>query len=190
MSGIWKPLYDRFGIHIDFTHRTFRWDSEASLKAHVHCVIVGFSATMTGYSRLIFTSDRPQQATNINAYLIDGPDVFINSRRSPVCRVPEMTNGNKAVDGGNLFLTPEEKALFLQSEPTAEKYVRQVLGAEEYINGKLRYCIWFAGASPSDLRQMPEVMRRVSAIRAFRLNSTKADTRKSAETPALFQQIR
>ena len=190
VSGIWKPLYDRFGIHIDFAHRTFRWDSEASLKAHVHCVIVGFSAAMTSYPRLIFTSDRPQQATNINAYLIDGPDVFIDSRRSPVCHVPEMTNGNKAVDGGNLFLTPEEKDLFLQSEPTAEKYIRQVLGAEEYINGKLRYCIWLAGASPSDLRQMPEVMRRVSAIRAFRLNSTKADTRKSAETPALFQQIR
>ena len=190
VAGVWKPLYDRFGIHIDFAHRTFRWDSEASLKAHVHCVIVGFSIALNDVKKRIYGGERYQEASNINTYLLDGPDVFIESRRSSICLVPDMTNGNKAVDGGNFFLTPEERDMLLQSEPSARKYVRQVLGAEEYINGKLRYCLWLVGISPSELRQMPEVMKRVSAIREFRLNSTKADTRKSAETPMLFQQIR
>ena len=189
VAGVWKPLYERFGIHIDFAHRTFRWDSEASLKAHVHCVIVGFSEAPSK-DKTIYTSDRPQKVENINPYLIEGPDVFIDSRRNPICSVPEMTNGNKAVDNGQLFFSPEEKDAFLCIEPSAEKYIRRVLGAEEYIKGKLRYCLWLVGASPSELHKMPEVMKRVAAIREFRLSSTKADTRKSADVPMLFQQIR
>ena len=121
VAGVWKPLYDRFDIHIDFAHRTFRWDSEASLKAHVHCVIVGFSVAPNGQERRLFTSERMQVVENINAYLLDAPDVFIDSRSAAICDVPQMVYGNKPTDGGFLFLTAEERDELLQKEPETEK---------------------------------------------------------------------
>ncbi len=104
VAGIWKPLYDRFGIHIDFAHRTFRWDNEASTQAHVHCVIVGFSIAENNAPRKLFNADRPQVVENINAYLVDADNVFIGSRAKPVCAVPEMTTGNRPADGGHLII--------------------------------------------------------------------------------------
>ncbi len=190
VAGIWKPLYDRFGIHIDFAHRTFRWDSEASLKAHVHCVIIGFSVAPNTQARKLFTSERAQIVENINAYLLDAPNVFIDSRSAAICDVPPMVYGNKPTDGGFLFLTVEERDKLLQSEPEAEKFVRQIYGAAEYINNKARYCLWLVGASPAELRKSPFIMERVEKVKQFRLSSTKAATRKSAETPTLFQEIR
>ena len=106
VAGVWKPLYDRFGIHIDFAHRTFRWDSEASLKAHVHCVVVGFSIASNSQERRLFTSERVQVVENINAYLIDAPNVFIENRNKPLCDVPLMTTGNRPADGGHLIIFP------------------------------------------------------------------------------------
>ncbi len=190
VAGVWKPLYERFGIHIDFAHRTFRWDSEASLKAHVHCVIVGFSVVPNSQERRLFTSERVQIAENINAYLLDAPNVFIDSRSTAICDVPQMVYGNKPTDGGFLFLTTEERDELLQKEPEAEKFVRQIYGATEYINNKVRYCLWLVGASPAELRKSAFIMQRVEQVKKFRLSSTKSATQKSAETPTLFQEIR
>ena len=190
VAGVWKPLYERFGIHIDFAHRTFRWDSEASLKAHVHCVIMGFSVASNPAPKHIYTMDRPQIVENINAYLIDAPDIFIESRSIAISPVPQMVYGNKPTDGGFLFLTSEERDELLAKEPNTAKFVRQIYGATEFINGKARYCLWLVGASPAELRKSAFVMERVEQVRQFRLNSTKEATKRSADTPTLFQEIR
>ena len=190
VAGVWKPLFDRFGIHIDFAHRTFRWDSEASLKAHVHCVIVGFSVAENNAPKKLFASDRVQTATNINAYLLDGPDVFIASKGKAICEVPPMVYGNKPTDGGFLFLTPDERNEFLEAEPSMAKFVRQIYGATEYINNQKRYCLWLVGANPADWRKSRFIRERVEGVRNFRLSSTKEATRRSADTPYLFQEVR
>lgn len=190
VAGVWKPLYDRFNIHIDFAHRTFRWDSEASMKAHVHCVIVGFSTAYNTREKQLYSSERMSLVKNINAYLIEAPDVFIESRTKPICDIPQMLYGNKPTDGGFLFLTPEERDELAIKEPSAMKYVRQIYGATEYINNKARYCLWLVGISPAELRNSPFIRERVENVRNFRLNSSKDATRRSAETPTLFQEIR
>ena len=125
VAGVWKPLYDRFEIHIDFAHWTFRWDSEASLKAHVHCVIVGFSTAPNRQSKRIYTAERVQEAENINAYLIDAPDVFIDSRSKPLCDVPRMTTGNRPADGGHLIIEADEYDDFIRKEPNSKKYIKK-----------------------------------------------------------------
>ena len=190
VAGVWKPLYDRFNIHIDFAHRTFRWDSEASIKAHVHCVIVGFSTVPNYKQKQLYSSERVQLVDNINAYLISAPTVFIESRTQSICDVPQMVYGNKPTDGGFLFLSPEEKEDLAKNEPSALKYVRQIYGATEYINNKARYCLWLVGISPAELRSSAFIRDRVEKVREFRLSSTKDATRRSADTPALFQEIR
>ena len=190
VAGVWKPLYDRFGIHIDFAHRTFRWDSEASLKAHVHCVIVGYSAAPNVEPKRLYLDGRMECVSNINAYLLDAPDILIDSRSAALADIPEMLYGNKPTDGGFLFLTPDERDAFIKAEPHNAKYVKQIFGATEYINNKLRYCLWLVGASPMDIRKSKFIMERVEGVRQFRLKSTKDATRRSAETPTLFQEIR
>ncbi len=122
VAGVWKPLYDRFNIHIDFAHRTFRWDSEASIKAHVHCVIVGFSSASNYKPKQLYSSERLQLVENINAYLISAPTVFIESRTQSICDVPQMVYGNKPTDGGFLFLSPDECADLTKTEPSVLKY--------------------------------------------------------------------
>lgn len=190
VAGVWKPLYDRFGVHIDFAHRTFRWDSEASLKAHVHCVIVGFSEAMNPAVRRLYQGDRVEQVENINPYLIDAPNIFIESRKRPICDVTEMVYGNKATDGGNLYLTPEERKMVLQNEPTIEKFIKKIYGAEEYIKNQERYCLWLVGASPTEMNRSPFIKKRVAAVKEFRLSSSKLATQKSAERSTLFQEVR
>lgn len=190
VAGVWKPLYERFGIHIDFAHRTFRWDSEASLKAHVHCVIIGFSVTKGSSDKMLFSSERMQEVKQINAYLMDAPDVFIESRSSPLCNVPKMSSGGKPVEGGHLIFTEEEKNEFLQQEPNAEKFFRPFMGSDDFINGHSRWCLWLIDASPKELRSMPLVMKRVEAVRTFRLESKKAQTREFANQPTRFMEIK
>ncbi len=190
VTGVWKPLYERFGIHIDFAHRTFRWDSEASLKAHVHCVIVGFSIASNLKPKRLYTLERVQIVNNINAYLLEAPDIFIDSREKAICDIPEMVYGNKPTDGGFLFLTQEEYHDIVQVEPEIKKYIKRIYGAAEYINNKSRYCLWLVGASPDEIRKSKFIMERVRAVRKFRLESPKAATQKSADTPTLFQEIR
>ena len=190
VAGVWKPLYDRFGIHIDFAYRTFRWDSEASLKAHVHCVIVGFSCAENKNKRKLYSSERFQLVDNINPYLIEADNIFIESRSKPICDVPEMVYGNKPTDGGFLFLTSEEKEMFIKNNPLSQKYIKQIYGASEFINNKKRYCLWLLNANPNEIRKIPLIMDRIEKVKQFRLNSTKKETQESAATPSLFQEIR
>lgn len=187
VAGVWKPLYARFNLHIDFAHRTFRWDSEASLKAHVHCVIVGFSITDNSKDKQLYSSDRLQLVENINAYLIEAPDIFVDSRNKPICNVPMMTTGNRPADGGHLILNQDEYDEFIAKEPHAEKYIKKLIGAAEYINNIPRYCLWLVGANPAELRKMPEIMKRVDACRQDRLSGA-PDRQKLAETPTLFRE--
>lgn len=189
VAGVWKPLYDRFGIHIDFAHRTFRWDSEASLKAHVHCVIVGFSVAPFTEKKWLFTSERVQEAENINAYLMDAPNVFIGSRNKPLCNVPLMTTGNRPADGGHLIIEDADYADFIKEEPSAKPYIKQLIGAAEFINNKKRWCLWLVGVSPAELRKMPLVMKRVAACKADRENAPDAGRRKLADCPTQFREI-
>ena len=190
VAAVWKPLYDRFGIHIDFAHRTFRWDSEASLKAHVHCVIVGFSTTATARAKLIYTSERSQVVSNINAYLMDAPTIFLESLSKPLCAVPAMKSGGKPVEGGNLIFTEDEKAEFIAKEPMAEQFMRPFVGSDDFINGHPRWCLWLLNATPKELRAMPLVMERVERVREFRAASVKAATREYANYPTRFMEIK
>lgn len=190
VASVWKPLYERFGVHIDFAHRTFRWDSEASLKAHVHCVIVGFSEAANAAARIIYDEGSVQKVENINAYLVEAPDIFIESNKLPLCDVPKMTTGNRPADGGHLIIEAAEYDEFVKKEPAALKYIKKLTGAAEFINNKKRYCLWLVGVSPAELRKMPEVMKRVELCRNNRLNATDAGRRKLADTPMLFRETK
>lgn len=188
VASVWKPLYERFGVHIDFAHRTFRWDSEASLKAHVHCVIVGFSEAANAAARIIYDEGSVQKVENINAYLVEAPDIFIESNKQPLCDVPKMTTGNRPADGGHLIIEADEYDEFIKKEPAALKYIKKLTGAAEFINNKKRYCLWLVGVSPAELRKMPEVMKRIELCRNDRLNAPDAGRRKLADTPMLFRE--
>ena len=188
VASVWKPLYERFSVHIDFAHRTFRWDSEASLKAHVHCVIVGFSDAANAASRIIYDEGSVQKVENINAYLVEAPDIFIESNKRPLCDVPKMTTGNRPADGGHLIIEAAEYDEFVKKEPSALKYIKKLTGAAEFINNKKRYCLWLVGVSPAELRKMPEVMKRIELCRNDRLNAPDAGRRKLADTPMLFRE--
>lgn len=189
VANLWKPLYD-LGIHIDFAHNTFRWDNEAADKAHVFCVIVGFSresGTKTLFYHATPDSDEEQIPTaRINAYLKDAPDVFIYSRSKPICDVPEMGIGNKPIDGGFCLFTDEEKDDFLKKEPKAEGFFHPWLGSKEFIHGYHRWCLWLGEATFSDLKQLPECRKRVEQVREYRLASKSAGTRKIADKPTRF----
>ena len=191
VAAVWKPLVERFNLEIDFAWRTFRWDNESFDKAHVHCVIVGFHAGgETKGIKTIFDGDKIIEASHINCYLMDGPDVFVESRSKPIFVVPEMMAGGKPVEGGRLLLTKQEKEEFLRQEPNASKYIRLFMGSEDYIHNKCRWCLWLNDASPSELRAMPKVMERVQKVRDFRLASVKAATRQAADIPWRFMEIK
>lgn len=190
VAGVWKPLYERFGIHIDFAHRTFRWDSEASEKAHVHCVIVGFSCAPNSAARLLFADGRMQSVENINAYLVPADNIFVESRTKPVCNAPILQNGGKPTEGGNLILTIEEKADLVKAEPMTEKFIRPYMMGKDFIQRKPRYCLWLVGANPAEIMRCRLVKERVEAVRKYRLASSKEATRRKAETPMLFDEVR
>lgn len=182
----WKPLFE-MGIHINYAYRTFQWDSEANLKAHVHCVIVGFSHVQNNRKKILFDVDGvPHSAKNINAYLIDADNVFVASRKHPICDVPEIGIGNKPIDGGYYLFEKDEMVNFVKKEPKATNYFHPWYGAREFINQKPRYCLYLGNCVPSELRKMPECMKRVEAVREYRLNSTSAGTRKIADNPTRF----
>jgi hypothetical protein len=186
VAPLWGALMERYGVQINFAHRTFRWDSEASIKAHVHCVIIGFSVSPTGKEKYIYDGNVRKSVISINPYLIDAPSICISSRSKPLCDVEPMLLGNKPADGGNLVLSKEEKNEILKREPELEKYIRRYVGAEEFINNKERYCLWLKNATPSDLKKSKELCQRLEAVRNMRLNSTAAPTREKAKTPHLF----
>ncbi len=185
VANLWKPLFAD-GVHIDFAHRTFRWDSEAKIKAHVHCVIVGFSVAPSKKPKVLFTADRPTIVQNINGYLIDADNIFVESRSKPICDVPEIGIGNKPIDGGNYLFTKEDMEEFIKTEPRSEKYFMPWYGSQEFINRSPRYCLWLGDCPPNELRKMPECMKRVDAVRKVRLASKSAGTIKLAERPTHF----
>lgn len=147
VANLWKPLFDA-GVHIDFAYRTFRWDSEAKIKAHVHCVIIGFSVAASSTPKKLFDGDRYQVANNINGYLLDGENVFVESRSKPICNVPEIGIGNKPIDGGFYLFEKEEMEDFIKKEPSSKKYFRPWYGSREFINQKPRYCLWLGECTP------------------------------------------
>ena len=187
--GVWQPLYKRFGVNIDFAYQTFKWGSEAKDKAAVHCVIVGFSTNHNNEKKQLFSStDKLDLVDNINPYLLSGKTIFVESVKTPICPVSPMYFGSKPTDGGYFFLTPEEKQVIVRKEPQSEKYIRKVLGAQEYINNVERYCLWLVGITPSELKSSPMIYERVKKVREFRLASKAESTRKFADRPTEFKQ--
>ena len=185
VANLWKPLFAQ-GIIINFAWRTFRWDSEASIKAHVHCVIVGFSYSNQG-EKIIYLNDQQKVvAQNINGYLLNAPNIFIEKRTKPLCDVPMISLGGQPIDDGNLVLTIEDKEELLDREPQAAELIRPYMMGKDFIDRKPRYCLWLKGASPSVIRKCPAVLERISRVREFRLTSERSSTLKSAEEPALF----
>lgn len=190
---LWTELL-RLGVKIHFAHRTFQWSNEARGKAAVHCVIIGFAFHDTDRKVIydypdISAAPHAMPAFNINPYLVDAPDVLLANRSKPIVDVPSMKFGSMPRDGGHLLFTEEEKTAFLKLEPRAAKWMRPYIGSQEFINGEQRWCLWLIGIDPSELRSMPHVMKRIEAVRNFRLSSKAAATQKFAQTPTLFCQI-
>ena len=191
VAAIWKPMFEKFGIHFDFAYRTFRWDSEATLKAHVHCVVIGFSSSDCKGEKIIYLNNNQSvSASNINGYLLNAPTVFIEKNSKPLCDVPPMIRGSSPIDDGNLLLTIEEKDDYLLKEPQGEKFLRPFMMGKDFIDRKPRWCFWLVGANPSELKGCPILMKRIEAVRDFRLKSSKAATVQSAATPTLFGEMR
>ncbi|MDH4247800.1 MAG: N-6 DNA methylase, partial [Deltaproteobacteria bacterium] len=191
---LWGHLLS-LGVRINFAHRTFRWSSEARGKAAVHCVIIGFSAFDAPHKTIYEYNDpsgepHPINVENINPYLVEGPNIYLTSRSKPICPIVEMTRGSGATDGGNLLLSDEEKRELLKVEPKAKPWIRPFLMGDEFINGINRWCLWLVDISPTELRAMPAVLKRVEAVKAMRLASKKEATVKIAATPYLFGEIR
>lgn len=185
VANLWKPLFDE-GLHIDFAHRTFRWDSEASFKAHVHCVIVGFSYAPVRDS-YIYDGDRIMNVSNINAYLVDAANIFMYNRQNPLANVLEIGIGNQPIDGGNYLFEKNEMEEFIKQEPKSAVYFKPWYGAVEFINQKPRYCLWLGDCTPGVLRQMPYCIKRVEAVKTFRKASNRKSTIKLADHPTRFQ---
>jgi hypothetical protein len=186
----WRTLIEDYKVKIDFAHRTFRWTSAARNKAAVHCVIVGFSAASVQTKRRIFDGDLEIGAANISPYLVNAPNVYIENRKKPLCDVPPMVFGSMANDGGHLLFSDEEKETFLEEEPAAGKWFRPIMGSQEFINKISRWCLWLEGISPTELQKLPLVRERVAKVRQTRSGSARESTRKLADFPALFGEIR
>ncbi len=193
VANLWKPLFDA-GMHFDFAWRTFKWANETSDKknmAAVHCVIIGFSATESSKPKIIFVNeDEKIEAKNINGYLLDMPNVFIESRTKPICDVSLMNKGSMPADDGNLIITDQEYNGFINKEPESKKFIREFLGAEEFLNNKKRYCLWLVNTTPAELRKMPLVMKRIESVKAARAASKREATRNLAAYPYLFAENR
>ncbi len=187
---LWKPLFES-GVHFDFAHRTFRWDSESNQKAHVHCVIIGFSVAPNNKPKMIYTDERPLIVNNINGYLVDAPNVFAESRKTPLCNVPEMVFGSMPNDSGALSdYSTEQKNEIISKYPQSEKMFKRLLGATEFLHSKERWCLWLKGVSPSEIKSCVPVMEAIAKVKVSRENSNREATRKLADTPTLFGEIR
>ena len=184
VANLWAPLM-RDGLKINFAHCTFRWDSEASLKAHVHVVIVGFSY-VDNHNKFIFDNGQTIKAAHINPYLVDAPDTFIYSRSKALCNVPAIGIGNKPIDGGNYLFKKEEMDEFIKKEPKSASYFHLWYGSEEFIHQKPRYCLWLGDCSPKEINEMPLCKKRVENVRLLRLASKSAGTRRLADRPTRF----
>ena len=191
---LWAEMFSRYQVKIQFAHRTFQWESEARGKAHVHCVIIGFGMEDGPNKRLTdydggFDHPTVSIVPNISPYLFAGSDAVLPNRSSPICEVPGMKYGSKPTDDGNFILSAEERSALIASEPGAARFIRPYLGAREILDGESRWCLWLVDIKPNELRALPEVQRRVEAVRDFRAASTALTTREYANYPTLFRQI-
>lgn len=189
VANLWKPLFES-GVHIDFAHRTFRWDSEAKIKAHVHCVVVGFSVAPNNQPRRLFTAEREQLVSNINAYLLDAPTIFIENRTSAISKVPPIHYGSFALDNGNYTIKEKEYDVIAKDDPAALSFMRPFVGAQELLHGQKRYCIWLKDISPSLFIKNKTIMGKIEKVKTWRENSSRKTTKELAATPALFAEIR
>lgn len=186
---LWRPLMENYKLQIDFAHRTFRWDNKARNEAKVHCVIIGCSVGKRGKETpLLEIYDGKQiiQAEQINPYLNDSPNIWINSRKKPLFKVPEIGIGNKPIDGGNYLFLKAEMDAFIRKEPLSEQYFHPWYGSEEFIHQTPRYCLWLGDCTPAEIHRMPQCLKRVDAVRKYRIESTSEETRKLAERPTRF----
>jgi hypothetical protein len=191
-SVLWGQMLNKYGIKIHFAHRTFKWSNEAKGNAAVYCVIVGFANYDSNNKHIYEYEDikgeaHEIKAKNINPYLVDAKDLLIDKNSNPICNVPKMSFGNMPLDGGNLLFTDDEKNEFLKKEPKAEKFILPLISAQEFLNGLNRWCLWLINAEPSELKQLPEVIKRIELVKKFRLNSIAPSTQKFSATPALFR---
>lgn len=191
-SILWGQMLNKYNIKIHFAHRTFKWSNEAKGNAAVYCVIVGFANYDTNNKSIFEYEDIKGEAhelkvKNINPYLVDAKDLLINKSSNPICNVPKMSFGNMPLDGGHLLLSEEEKNEFILKEPKAEKFIKPLISAYEFLNGGNRYCLWLVDVEPSELKQMPEVLKRAELVKKFRLESKAPSTQKFAATPTLFR---
>lgn len=187
VTNLWKPLFENFNVHIDYAWRTFQWDSESNIKAHVHCVIIGFSCSKKKMQKVIYLNESQFiKADNINGYLLNAQNIFIEKRMKPLSDVPEICLGGQAIDDGNLVLTLEEKNELLKKEPNAEKFFRSYMMGKDFIDRKPRACLWLVGANPTELKKCPQILKRVENVKVFREKSDRTSTLKAAATPTLF----
>ena len=193
-SILWGQMLDKYNIKIHFAHRTFKWSNEAKGNAAVYCVIVGFANFDTASKSIFEYEDikgeaHEQKVKNINPYLVDAKDILITKRSTPICNVPKMSFGNMPLDGGHLLLSDEEKNELITKEPNSEKYIKPLISAYEFLNGKTRWCLWLIDVDNQEIKKMPEVKKRVDLVKKFRLNSVAPSTQKFAVTPMLFRDI-
>ena len=192
---LWSELLSKYNVKINFAHQTFKWNNEAKGVAAVHCVIVGFATSEDNEKYLFEYADIKEEPSvskvkNISPYLVEGSNNIITTRSKPICNVSEMFKGSQPTDGGNLLFSDTEKEDFLKIEPNATKFIKPFISAHEYLNGKKRWCLWLVDALPNELRQLPNVMKRINEVKKMRLASTKAATVKWAEKSTLFTENR
>ena len=186
---LWNILLNQYHIHINYAYQTFKWSSESSEKAAVHCVIIGFGYDKAKEKKLFTSDGQSLKVTNISPYLLEGDNTFVVSRKTPLCDVPTMNFGNQPRDGGNFVLTDEERDELLKKEPDIAKWIRPYIGAEEFIKQKSRWCLWLKNASPSDIKQSKILYERVNSVRQFRLSSSAKTTIGYANVPNSFAQV-
>jgi hypothetical protein len=192
---LWGLLFNKYNIKIHFAHRTFKWSNEAKGNAAVYCVIVGFANYDTIDKSIYEYKDvngdpLEIKAKNINPYLVDAKDIFVDKRSNPISNAPKMNLANLAYDYGYLSFSKEEKELFLKKEPNSLQHFKPVVSAYEFLNNKERWCLWFVDVSPSEIKKLPEVVKRLELIAENRIKSTRSQTYKAAATPSLFAEIR
>lgn len=190
VSVFWKYIIAKYCISINFAYQTFVWSNEAKGQAAVHCVIIGFSREGLENKKKIYTNTGLIECDNISPYLTESKNIIIEKQNHPICDVPEIVRGSQATDDGNYLLNEQEYEDFIKKEPLSKKYIKQFMMGYEFLNGVKRYCIWLVGCNPSDIKNMPLILNRINAVREYRLRSNNADTRKKADTPMLFGQLR
>ncbi|MBO5513907.1 MAG: hypothetical protein J5961_04895 [Mogibacterium sp.] len=190
VQAVWEILKTKFGIHIDFAHPTFKWESEASSVAAVHCIIVGFSSCPREKKPVIITGSTTKEVDNINFYLIAADDIFISKRNKPICESELMIYGSEPREGGFLILSEEERIQLINETPDIAPYIKRFVSSEDYINNRMRFCLWLTECDASIMKKSKIVMHRLDECRKFREKSKQKQAHQSASTPYLFTSIR